>query len=149
MTQIAFYHLVQSNLETALPKLLEKTLSSGKRAVVQVGVEARIEALNNHLWAYSREGWLPHGSARDGEAEEQPVWLTADDENPNGATFLFLADGASSDKVGEFERCFELFDGHDDHAVQTARARWKAYKDEGHDLTYWQQNEQGRWEQKA
>lgn len=148
-TQIAFYHLIQSDLETALPKLLEKTLSAGKRAVVQVGVEARVEPLNNHLWAYSREGWLPHGSAKDGEAEEQPVWLTTTDENPNGASFLFLTDGASSENIGNYERCFDLFDGRDEQAVQAARSRWKVYKDEGHDLTYWQQNDHGRWEQKA
>jgi len=41
-----------------------------------------------------------------------------------------------------------LFDGRDEDAVTSARARWKALKDEGHDLTYWQQGERG-WEKKA
>jgi DNA polymerase-3 subunit chi len=47
-----------------------------------------------------------------------------------------------------FERCFELFDGNDDAAVQAARERWKNYKEAGHITTYWQQGERG-WEQKA
>ena len=149
MTDVSFYHLQQSTLEIALPKLLEKTLAAGKRAVVHVGSAQRAEALNALLWTYRPDTWLPHGNRKDGHAEEQPIWLTDEDENPNAATFLFLADGAQSDHVGDFERCFELFDGHDDEAVQAARERWKAYKEAGHAVTYWQQNDRGAWERKA
>lgn len=149
MTDIAFYHLQGSTLESALPKLLEKTLEAGKRAVVMAGSEARVEALNGVLWTYDQDSWLPHGSPRDGNAEAQPVWLTTDDENPNGASFLFLTDGATSEYVGDYERCFELFDGNDPAAVEAARGRWSGYKDAGHTLTYWQQSEAGRWEEKG
>ncbi|MDP6884241.1 MAG: DNA polymerase III subunit chi, partial [Rhodospirillales bacterium] len=75
MTDIAFYHLQRSALESALPKLLEKTLEAGERAVVMAGSEDRVEALNGVLWTYHQDSWLPHGSARDGHAEAQPVWL--------------------------------------------------------------------------
>ena len=75
--------------------------------------------------------------------------MTRSDENPNQSQFLFLTDGASSDHVGEFERCFELFDGEDDTAVTAAREHWKTYKDAGYDLTYWQQTDRGGWEEKA
>lgn len=149
MTEVSFYHLQHSTLEVALPKLLEKTLAAGKRAVVRVGSAQRVDSLNRALWDYRSDSWLPHGGAKDGQAEEQPIWLTAEEENPNGATFLFLADGAASEKVGEFERCFELFNGHDDAAVQVARDRWKEYKEAGYTVAYWQQNDRGAWEQKA
>ncbi len=145
MTDIAFYHLQQWPLERVLPKLLEKTMEAGKRAAVMAGSEERVEALNALLWAYDRESWLAHGSARDGNAGDQPVWLTTMDETPNGATFLFLTDGATSARVGEFERCFEVFDGNDAAALEAARGRWKAYKEAGHALTYWQQTERGGW----
>jgi DNA polymerase-3 subunit chi len=149
MTEIAFYHLQRSPLEAALPKLLEKTLEAGQRAVVVARSEERIEALNAQLWSQNPNGWLPHGSAADGFAENQPIWLSVNDDNPNGAKFLFLTDGAVSERIGDFERCFELFDGNDAAAVAAARDRWRAYKDAGHHLTYWQQNERGRWEEKA
>ena len=149
MTDIAFYHLQGSSLESALPKLLEKTLEAGKRAVVMAGSEDRVEALNGVLWTFQQDSWLPHGSPRDGNAEAHPVWLTIDDENPNGAAFLFLTDGATSANVGDYERCFELFDGNDPAAVEAARGRWSGYKDAGHALTYWQQSETGRWEEKG
>lgn len=149
MTAIAFYHLQRSPLETALPRLLEKTLAAGKRAVVMTGSAERAAALNVLLWTYHQDSWLPHGDATDGDAEEQPVWLTTHDENPNGASFLFLTDGARSARLGEYERCFELFDGNDATALEAARERWRAYADAGHDLAYWQQTDAGGWEERS
>ena len=148
MTEIGFYHLTRSGLDRALPQLLGKTLDAGKRALVVLGSDERVTWFDDHLWTFDPGSWLPHGTKASGDAAEQPIWLDVTDSNPNGAAFLFLADGATSDKVGDFERCFELFDGHDDDAVAAARERWKAYKDAGHELAYWQQGERG-WEKKA
>ena len=148
-TEVNFYHLTKSSLEDALPRLLLKTLQAGERAVVLLGSPERVDALNNHLWTYDANGFLPHGSARDGEAGRQPVWLTHLDENPNGAGFLFVADRARSERVDQFKRCFELFDGRDEAAVADTRERWKAYKAAGHAVVYWQQTASGGWEKKA
>lgn len=149
MTDIAFYHLEKSPLEKALPRLLEKTLQAGKRAVVMAGSDARVQALNSNLWTYHQDSWLPHGTAKEGSSADQPIWLTAQDENPNGAQYLFLTDGATSEAVAQFERCFELFDGNDPASVTAARERWTRYKEAGHTLTYWQQTAGGGWEKKS
>ena len=121
----------------------------GKRAVVIAGTEARVESLANALWTYDQDSWLPHGTSKDGNAMDQPVWLATDDANPNGATYLFLADGVTTDRLADYERCFEMFDGNDPAMVEVARGHWTAYKDAGHDLTYWQQMRSGGWEKKA
>lgn len=149
MSDIGFYHLVRSPLEKALPKLLEKVLESGARAVVMAGSEERVESLAVLLWTYHPNSFLPHGTARDGKPEVQPIWLTERDENPNGATILVLTDGATSEQVERYARCLEVFDGSDAEAVTRARERWRVYKDAGHNLTYWQQTESGGWEKKA
>lgn len=148
MTDIGFYHLTRSGFDQALPQLLHKTLAANKRALVVLGSKERVIWFDDHLWTYDAASWMPHGSARDGDPEMQPVWLDVTDENPNKAEFLFLADGGTSERVDAFERCFDLFDGRDDDAVTAARARWKTLKDAGHELTYWQQGERG-WEKKA
>ncbi|MEE8394065.1 MAG: DNA polymerase III subunit chi [Rhodospirillales bacterium] len=147
MSEIAFYHLTRWPLESALPRLLEKTLEKDKRAVVMAGSKERVEALNSLLWTYRQDSWLPHGSARDANAGDQPVWLTDSDENPNRAQYLFLTDGARSDHVDGYERCFELFDGNDASALDVARRRWKDYEEAGHSLAYWRQTESGGWEE--
>jgi len=143
MTDVAFYHLQRSRLEDALPMLLGKTLEAKKRAVVVAGSEDRVADLDSVLWTSDPASWLPHGTKRDGNAADHPIWLTDADENPNDAAFLFLTDGASSSKVGDFERCFVMFDGNDPEALSVARERWKTMKADGHDLTYWKQGERG------
>ncbi len=140
MTEVSFYHLLTRPLEWALPRLLEKVLERGARAVVMTGSDERVEWLNQQLWTYDPGSFLPHGSARDGNGAGQPIWLTAVDENPNGANFLLLTDGAASDVVASYERCFEVFDGNDETAVAGARQRWSQYKAAGHGVTYWKQN---------
>ncbi len=149
MSDVRFYHLQKKSLEDALPELLEKILERGSRAVVMAGSEERVEVLNARLWSYSQRGFLPHGSARDGRAADQPVWLTATNETPNGADVLLLTDGATAGSIGAYAICCELFDGNDEAQVTAARARWADYKAQGHTLTYWQQSETGRWEKKG
>ncbi len=153
MAEIAFYHLQKSSLDAVLPRLLLRTLDQGKRALVVAGSDERVENLTAMLWTFDPASWLPHGNAKDGRPEDQPVWLTADvtnnvADNANSANFLFLTDGAEADPA-PFERCFDLFDGNDDAALAAARERWKKLREGGHTLTYWQQNERGAWEKKA
>lgn len=149
MTQIGFYHLLRMPLEQALPRLLEKVVAAGHRAVVMAGSAERVSHLNALLWTWDTGSWLPHGSAADGDAVLQPIWLTDTDENPNGATVLVLCDGAGSLRVGEFSRGLDLFDGNDEAAVAAARQRWKEWKEAGHQLVYYQQGESGGWVEKS
>jgi DNA polymerase-3 subunit chi len=147
--RVDFYHLQTSPIEKALPQLLERALSAGHRAVVMAASEDRVEALANVLWTYNPDSWLPHGSAKDGSPADQPVWLTDRDENPNAARLLLLTDGMSSERLAEFDRCLDLFDGTNADATTAARTRWAAAKSAGHELHYWQQTENGWKEQGA
>ncbi|MBT4934888.1 MAG: DNA polymerase III subunit chi [Rhodospirillaceae bacterium] len=149
MTEVSFYHLQKSRLEDVLPMLLEKTLGAGKRALVMTASGARAEHLGQTLWSYKKDSWLPHGGKKDGRSEDQPIWLTELEENPNDATFVFLTDGAERADLDGFERCFELFDGNDGAQVAAARERWKSYKSAGYQLKYLQQSEHGGWQEKA
>jgi DNA polymerase-3 subunit chi len=149
MTEVVFYHLEHQPLERVLPALVERTLARGWRAVVQAGSEERVEALDTLLWTYAEESFLPHGTRRDGNPAAQPVYLTADDVNPNGATVRFLVDGAGIGEMAGYARIVYLFDGRDAAAVAGAREQWKAVKAAGCEATYWQQSPEGRWEKKA
>ncbi len=148
MAEIGFYHLTRTGADQALPTLLGRTLSAGQRAVVICGGPDRVAALDASLWLCPEPDWLPHGTAATGAADLQPIWLTTEDEAPNNARFLFLLDGAGSRRLDQFDRVFDLFDGQDEAAVIAARQRWKAAKEAGHTLTYWQQTTRG-WEKKA
>jgi DNA polymerase-3 subunit chi len=150
MTEILFYHLQRHPLERVLPALVEKSLERGWRVVVQAASEERVEALDAHLWIFRDDSFLPHGTWREAEASEQPVLLTVHDSNPNGAAVRFLVDGAPVpvDAAG-YERIVLLVDGNDPDAVAAARERWSEGKAKGFEVTYWQADENGRWQRKG
>ena len=150
MTEILFYHLHRQPLERVLPALIEKSLARGWRVVVQAASEERVEALDAHLWTFRDDSFLPHGTWREAEAREQPILLTVRDDNPNGASVRFLIEGAPVPAdAAAYQRVVLLFDGEDPEAVEAARARWSEAKTNGFEVTYWQPDEQGRWQRKA
>ena len=150
MTELRFYHLQDQRLDRVLPQLLEISLSRGWRVVVQAASEERVEALDAQLWTYRDDSFLPHGTARNADAPEQPVLITANGVNPNGANVRFLIDGVPiPDDAKSYERLVLIFDGNDDEAVALARERWTQAKSQGFEASYWQPDENGRWVQKA
>jgi DNA polymerase-3 subunit chi len=147
VTAIAFYHLQRTTLEAALPKLLEKVLEDGMRALVVAGSNERVESLNATLWTFDSQSFLPHGSGKDGAPESQPILLTADlESNQNSAHVLLQVDGAFLNDFNGFSHVLDVFDGNDSTPLSAARKRWKSLKTQGHDPTYWQQSDSGGWQ---
>jgi DNA polymerase III subunit chi len=154
MTETLFYHLERSGLEDVLPGLLERTRTRDWKAVVRVGTLERMETLDTHLWTYSEQTFLAHGTAADGHPSRQPIYLTTESENPNGANVLFLVGGAVPDdwkapSLSGYARIVLLFDGRDENTLNAARAQWRSCKDAGHDATYWKQSPAGKWEKQG
>tara|TARA_R110002095_G_scaffold88639_2_gene77436 strand:+ start:2467 stop:2919 length:453 start_codon:yes stop_codon:yes gene_type:complete len=146
MADISFYQLTQGSLEKSVAKLLEKVYLAGLKSVLFFETNDALEIYNKLLWTFSSKTFLPHGSSKEGQSKEQPLWLTTIFENPNEADVLAYVEGSTISDFANFKRCLDIFNGHDDYAVTGARKRWKAYKEAGHTLTYWKQNEKGRWE---
>jgi DNA polymerase-3 subunit chi len=149
MTEVLFYHLERQPLDKVLPQLLERSRERGWRVVVQADSDERVEALSMLLWTYSDDSFLAHGTGRDGNAELQPLWLTATSENPNAATVRFFVGGAEPQDYDGLTRAVLLIDGADGEAVERARGIWKDAKASGHQVSYWQQDERGRWQNRA
>ncbi len=149
MTDVYFYHLQNQPLEKVLPQLLEKCIERGWRCVVQAQSDERVTALDQHLWTWRDDAFLPHGTDKESNAAEQPVLLTTSEANANAANVRFFVEGSSTENLEGYERAIHLFDGNDPDAVDNARAQWKSAQAAGHAVTYWQQDEAGRWQQKA
>ena len=137
---VDFYHLTASPLERVLPSICEKVLAGGDRLLV-VAEEGLLARLDEQLWTYSRDSFLPHGRDRP---ESQPVLLSATMEAANGARNVALADGVWREEALEFARAFYFFDAS---ALDTARGAWRALRGrEGVESRYWKQVE-GKWVQ--
>lgn len=148
MTEVWFYHLERTGLDQALPELLEKTLQRGWKAIVRTPVPERVEHLDGWLWSYRDDSFLPHAPAGEPGAARQPILLTMDFENPNGADALFLVDGAEPGDLAGYQRCVVLFDGADPAQLSLARSQWSEVKAKGFSVSYWKQQARG-WEKQA
>ena len=150
MTEVLFYHLQRQPLEAVLPTLVQRSLDHGWHVVIQAASPERLAALDDRLWTFSDESFLPHAPDSEADGLGEAVVLTLSDGNSNGALIRFLVDGAPLPAdMTAYERLVVLFDGKDDDALAPARAQGSAARAEGHAATYWQQDEAGRWEKKA
>ena len=153
MAETLFYHLERRALEDVLPGLVEKSLERGWRAVIKTESADRADALDTLLWTFN-DGFLPHAQLGDGEAARQPVLITTEDGNPNGAAILFLVGGAlppawDAQGLAALTRIVLMFDGRDPSMVQMAREAWKGAKAGGHEVTYWKESPTGKWEKQG
>lgn len=176
MGAVHFYHLTSTPLERALPKLLERCYGGGFRTVV-LADEARVEKLNELLWAYDPNSFLPHGSEKDGNPELQPIFITSSPpalpsfspptlpsfspprtshSSPprlrggrGGDAILLITNGLLAENPAPYDRVIDMFDGSDSESLNAARARWTQYKDSGCALHYYQQTNSGSWDKKA
>ena len=146
--RVDFYHLQKSPLDAVLPVLAQKAYATGKRLLIKTDLAPKAEHINTLLWTFDPASWVPHGAASDGYESEQPVFVADGEGNPNNAEMIMLTDGGTIDEIKPFERCLNLFDGHDETAVRQARELWKAVVAAGHEAYYWQQNDSGKWEMK-
>lgn len=148
VTEYWFYHLEASTLEGVLPGLLEKTLSKGWRALVKLP-EDKLESLDTFLWTFRDDSFLPHGREDEPQAELQPILLSATTDSAKGFDAVFLIDGAEVADMDGVSRAMVMINGRASEDVQRERGRWKALKDTGAALAYYQQDDRGRWEKKA
>ena len=154
MTETLFYHLERRSLDDVLPTLVTRTLERGQRVLIKADSADRASALDNLLWTYDDQSFLPHAQVGDGDAKRQPVLITTEDENANSANVLFLVGGAeppawNGSEVNALTRIVLMFDGRDADSLTRARAAWKEAKAAGHDATYWKEMPSGKFEKQA
>ena len=147
--QVSFYQITQGTIEQTLFKLLSKIYSLGKRVVVVADSEERVEHLNTSLWTQGHGSFLPHGSARDGSAADQPIWLTSFYENPNQASVLvslystFSAERIEENNKKGIERGLVLFAPSDIAQYQAAQHAWRHAQEQNWNTTLWLQTPTG------
>ena len=148
--RVDFYHLEKVSLDNALPQILQKAYEAGQNILIKVDMAERADYLNTLLWTYKPDSFLPHGVEKDGFAEKQPILITHKDGfNPNNASLCVLVDNVQVPLDEGFARALYFFDGRNPESLQLAREEWKRISNAGADKFYWQQNENGKWENKG
>lgn len=150
MPQISFYHLTASTRDEAMPKLLEKVLESGSRAVLIAGDKAEQDHFDNLLWSVGGTRLIPHDISGGEDDSIQPVLISTSEENNNKADFLVITGSKGGDYYNSFDRTLYIFNGNDSSELDFARSRWKELKSKSDlEMKYYFQNDKGNWQEKA
>lgn len=109
--EINFYQ-VDETIIKALAPLMLKVLEENKKALIFAQDANQIKELDNSLWSYGRNKFIPHITINDSEFDlkRQPILLTNKQENANNANYLVFFDKPEIDFINNFERCFFFFE---------------------------------------
>ncbi len=146
MTDVYFYHLINSRAEQMLGALLRKCLASGWRVAVRLPDAAQAAQMDQALWLHPPESFLPHGLAGGPHDARQPVLLTTAGAGNDPTVWVSVggADLTAEELRGKERGCI-VFDGGDEAAVARARDQWRALTAAGLGAQYWS-DASGGWE---
>ncbi len=128
MAEIFFYHLDQQPLERILPDLVRRGLERGIRMVIETASPDNLARLSEMLWKVEDVAFLAHGFGDD-VAHRQPLWLCADQQNPNSAAYRFYVDGAMPENLdGLAARAHHVRSSFRRHACKVPAVNGKSAK---------------------
>ena len=113
-------------------ELAKKAYAANVPTLILARDPAQAEALDNLLWAFDPDEYLPHQIAgMDADEDEAPVLIASPDTDvPLRPLLINLRDAAPQ---GAFERVLEVVPA-DPAAREPLRARWKHYQTLGFEL---------------
>jgi len=136
MTRVDFYILQDSRADARHEftcKLTEKAYKQGHRVYINTASDQQLKLLDELLWTFRDGSFLPHKCCDAGEPEEQPILLGhAIEPDGHDDVLVNLADDIPA-FFSRFNRVAELVGG-DDTQRESARDRYRFYKDRGYTL---------------
>jgi DNA polymerase-3 subunit chi len=129
----ADFYLIQKERFREEPLLLvcelaRKAFDANLWTLVLARDEEQAQRLDELLWEFDADAYIPHQMAGDEEDELTPVLIaTPDTDTPMRALVINLRDDPVA---GSFERVLEVVPADDD-AREPLRERWKQYKAHG------------------
>jgi len=136
MTQVDFY-ILKDNSERAQNlltcRLSEKAYKQGRQVFINTDTSEQLKQLDDMLWTFTTNSFLPHGRYEEDSDSTHPVLLGHAVE-PEGPSDVLV--NLSSDVpvfFSRFNRVAELVGG-DEAQRQAARERYRFYQDRGYTL---------------
>lgn len=146
-----FYHLQRMSLEETLPELLEKSRARGWRVLIKCGDIGGAQAdplgwLDEYLWTYRKNSFLPHGRDDEPLADAQPILLSRGAATSEGFDICMLTHGADIEAAPDTQRVLTFIDDRSEESKARARVRWRSAKAAGQTASYWKDNGENGWQ---
>jgi len=133
MTRIDFYIIPQDQLDHIYNftcRLTEKAYQQDHKITIKVNSQEEAQKLDDLLWSYKPESFLPHNKQND--QEDAPIRIVWDNLGSDYEVLINLSDEVPP----EFTRFQRVTQIASQHPEQRARSRehYKYYKERGYPL---------------
>ena len=138
MTSIDFYILGQTTQQARYDfvcRLVEKVYGEGRQVYLHVPCEEDARLLDDTMWQYKSESFLPHNVIGDTEQPQTQIqigWLDHPDHHYD--VLVNLCDPIPT-FFSRFERVLEVVI-QDEAILEQTRQHYKFYKDRGYEVTH-------------
>jgi DNA polymerase-3 subunit chi len=135
MTRVDFHSKVPDKLLYAC-RLVRKARAADMRVVIFTRDRQQLDALDEALWTFSEQDFLPHVTADDELGSQTPIILTDDAEAtlPHHQILINVS-GETPAHFARFERMFEVI-SIDEDDLAAGRERYRQYQQRGYPLTH-------------
>jgi len=135
MTRIDFHSNVPNKLAYAC-RLVRKARAAQCKIVLLGKDRGELTQLDQLLWSFSEQDFIPHVHASDPLAAQTPVILTDSEavELPHHHVLINLS-GNTPEHFARFERMFEIISS-DEADKAAGRDRYRFYKERGYPLSH-------------
>ena len=136
MTRIDFYILsenARSNRFQLACKLTDKAYQAGHRVCIYFSSDKELDHVDELLWTFSEQSFIPHDRPQQHKNSETPVLLTTSLENTEEHDILINLTDEIPSCFSQFERLLEPVDPNEKNRM-ASRERYRYYRDCGYSI---------------
>ncbi len=136
MTRVSFYVLKgeQEQVRQLFAcRLVEKAYKLGHEVFIHTRDASHSEQLNQALWAFRADSFVPHLINGQQHTDTTPVLISHDTPPPRLMNLLINLNEQQPMYFSQFERVAELINDHQ-QIKQAGRERYQFYKQRGYEL---------------
>ena len=141
-----FYNSSHRNVVADISYLIEKLFNQRNRILVFCKDLETVEVIDNFLWAYKEDGFIPHSIATKEKSSVYPILITTDIHEDYEHNVLMALDGVLIKEKDwrKFSKAYYFFDDQENKEKENAREMWKSFSALNIVCKYWV-NKANKW----
>lgn len=130
---IYFVRLEGRNKALHVGRLAEIYFNRGHRILIVVANEEMATSLDRYLWAFKKESFLPHVIHNSNEHCTEAIVVSTVACNTNKANVLICVSPCPPSFFKDFQFIYDFAETYDSQLADTARERFRLYRQHGFD----------------
>ncbi|MDC3081804.1 DNA polymerase III subunit chi [Paracoccaceae bacterium] len=141
-----FYNSSHRDVVTDIAWLTQNIFTKNNRIVIFCTDQDTVEVVDDFLWSYRDDGFIPHSIKKHGETSLDPILVTTDLDGGYEHNILLALNGVLIEEKDwqRFAKIYYFFDDQDNKEKENARSMWKSFSSLDVDCKYWI-NKKNKW----